>query len=336
VRPHISLRWRVLLVVSLAAVVPTVVVGSATRDLALLGIAAFVLAVALGAWLAATLTRPLRHLARRTDAIATGQTSEAAPITGPGEIGVLAHAVDEMTKRIAERAELAAALARGDRLASVGVLAAQVAHEINQPLTTVLDHATHLLADKPENHPDRKALERIVHEASRMQQIISGLLPYARVPRTAEQACEPATIVRQVAALVAPQLTNARAQLVTEVPAGDAVAIEAQALHQVLVTLVQNAVQTFDDGGTITIRAQRTAGGNATQISVADNGLGIPAADRTRVFDPFFTTTARSAGTALGLAVCKHLVATAGGSIEVADGPHGRGAEFRVTIPNAD
>jgi signal transduction histidine kinase len=70
-------------------------------------------------------------------------------------------------------------------------------------------------------------------------------------------------------------------------------------------------------------------------ITVTDDGPGIPEKDRPKVFDPFFTTKAAGQGTGLGLAVCKHLIATAGGSIEVGEGPEGRGAEFRVVIPNA-
>jgi signal transduction histidine kinase len=122
---------------------------------------------------------------------------------------------------------------------------------------------------------------------------------------------------------------------VTEVPAGKPITIEAHALQQVLVNLVQNAAQALTDGGTITIGAKPAAGGIATQITVTDDGPGIPPADRARVFDPFFTTKAAGTGTGLGLAVCKHLVAVAGGSIEVGDGPGGKGAEFRVVIPNA-
>ena len=76
-------------------------------------------------------------------------------------------------------------------------------------------------------------------------------------------------------------------------------------------------------------------GGVATIITVADDGPGIAPADRARVFDLFYTTKAPGSGTGLGLAVCKHLVATAGGAIEVGEGPNGRGAEFRVVIPNA-
>jgi len=317
-----------------------------TRDTAIIGIAALVFALALGVFFATKLTRPLANLAQRADAIAAGHTSDGRPITGPGEIGVLAQSVDEMAKRIAERAELAAALARGDRLASVGVMSAQVAHEINNPLTTVLGYAKLLLEDKPEGHPDRTALELIAEEAERMKKIIGGLLEYARAPRasepatqavtgtTAPGASEPSAVVRHVAALVSPQLKKARATLVTDVPTGKPIAIEAHALQQVLVNLVQNAAQAMAEGGTISVATKLVAGGIATQISVADDGPGIPAADRARVFDPFFTTKAPGTGTGLGLAVCKHLVATAGGSIEVGEGPNGRGAEFRVVIPN--
>jgi signal transduction histidine kinase len=319
-----------------------------TRDTAIIGLAALALALALGALAARKLTRPLEDLADRADAIAAGHAApDAAPITGPGEIGVLAQSLDEMARRIAERAELASALARGDRLASVGVMSAQVAHEINNPLTTVLGYAKLLLEDKPEGHPDRNGLELIADEAERMKKIIGGLLEYARAPRpsepvsaavtgsTAPGECEPSAVVRHVAALVAPQVRKARAQLVTEVAPGKPVSIEAHALQQVLVNLVQNAAQALADGGTITISARPAAGGIATQLCVTDDGPGIPAADRARVFDPFFTTKAAGAGTGLGLAVCRHLVATAGGSIEVGDGPGGKGAEFRVTIPHA-
>jgi signal transduction histidine kinase len=321
---------------------------STTRDTAIIGIAALAIALALGAFFATKLTRPLEQLARRADAIAAGHVTEAPPIAGPGEIGVLAQSVDEMAKRIAERAELAAALARGDRLASVGVMSAQVAHEINNPLTTVLGYAKLLLEDKPDGHPDRTALELIADEAERMKKIIGGLLEYARAPRPSEPitqtatgtstlgASEPSAVVKHVAALVAPQLKRAKATLVTEVPTGKPIAIEAHALQQVLVNLVQNSAQAMSDtGGTITITSTSVAGGIATQISVTDDGPGIPAGDRTRVFDPFFTTKAPGTGTGLGLAVCRHLVATAGGSIEVHDGPGGKGAEFRVVIPVA-
>ena len=314
-----------------------------TRDTLVIGAVALALALALGAFFATRLTRPLADLARRADAIAAGQIVEGAPIRGPGEIGTLAQSVDEMAKRIAERAELASALARGDRLASVGVMSAQVAHEINNPLTTVLGYAKLLLEDKPDGHPDRAALELIAEEAERMKKIIGSLLEYARAPRPSEPVLGggasgtslPDTVLRHVGELVAPQLRRARARLVTDVTAQMPVAIEAHALQQILVNLVQNAAQALTGGGTITMSAAPAPGGVATIIKVADDGPGTAPPDRAKVFDPFYTTKAPGTGTGLGLAVCKHLVATAGGSIEVVDGPDGRGAEFRVVIPNA-
>jgi signal transduction histidine kinase len=267
----------------------------------------------------------------------------------PGEIGLLGQRIDEMARRIAERAALQSALARGDRLASVGVMASQVAHEINNPLTTVLGYAKLLQEGKAEDHPDRAALELIASEAERMKSIVGGLLEYARTPRAAQGAaatapgapasCDPAAVLRHVAALLEPQLRRTRAVLSIDVTATAPLAIEAHALQQVLVNLAQNAAQAMAaasiEGGALAISARPAPGGIATLITVTDEGPGVPASDRARVFDPFFTTKAADTGTGLGLAVCKHLVATAGGSIEVGDGPGGRGAEFRVVIPNA-
>ncbi|MEO8840479.1 MAG: ATP-binding protein [Kofleriaceae bacterium] len=321
-----------------------------TRDTLVIGAAALAIALLLGAYFATRLTRPLADLARRADQIASGIIPDEPPVKGPGEIGTLAMAVDEMAKRIAERAELTSALARGDRLASVGVMSAQVAHEINNPLTTVLGYAKLLIEDKPDDHPDRHALELIADEAERMKKIIGTLLEYARAPRPSETAlgvggvggtagttrAEP--VLRHVAALVVPQLKKVRAVLTTDTAPelrDTLLSIEPSSLQQVLVNLVQNSAQAFTDGGTITMTARPTSGGIATLITVADDGPGIPVEARTKVFDPFYTTKAPGTGTGLGLAVCKHLVATAGGSIELLDGPNGRGVEFRVVIPNS-
>jgi signal transduction histidine kinase len=317
-----------------------------TRDTLIIGGAALAIALALGAFFATRLTRPLSALARHADAIAAGAPDDPPPVRGPGEIGVLGERIDEMARRIAERAALQAALARGDRLASVGVMSAQVAHEINNPLTTVLGYAKLLQEGKPEGHPDREALELIASEAERMKTIVGGLLDYARAPRAGEAVapasvarCDPAAVLRHVGALLEPQLRRTRSVLALDVTATQPLAMEPHALEQVLVNLAQNAAQAMAgasiEGGTIAIAARPAPGGIATLITVTDDGPGVPASDRARVFDPFFTTKTADTGTGLGLAVCKHLVATVGGTIEVGDGPGGRGAEFRVVIPNA-
>jgi two-component system NtrC family sensor kinase len=218
-------------------------------------------------------------------------------------------------------------------LASVGVMSAQVAHEINNPLTTVLGYAKLLLEDKPDAHPDRTGLELIACEAERMKSIVGGLLDYARAPTPAVGPTDVAQVGRHAAALLEPQLRKARAAITLELDTAPAVTMEAHALQQVLVNLVQNALHA--GGANVIVRGEPAPGGIATVIRVIDDGPGVAAADKPRIFDPFFTTKAADVGTGLGLPVCKHLVSRAGGSIEVLDGPDARGAEMRITIPSS-
>jgi signal transduction histidine kinase len=309
------------------------------RDTLLAGAIALAIALLVGSFVAARLTDPLSALAERADAIAGGDPAAGppSPVGAPGEVGVLARRIDEMARRIAERSELQAALARGDRLATVGVMSAQVAHEINNPLTTVLGYARFLLEDKPEGHPDRPGLELIADEAERMKVIVAGLLDYARAPAVPTRGPgDVAATLHHVAALVAPQLRRSRVALALALPEAPlpAVAADNHALQQVLVNLIQNATQAMPGGGTVSASAAAAPGDVAVIVRIADQGPGVPAAERARIFDPFVTTKDAGVGTGLGLAVCKHLVTTWGGAIEVGDAPGG-GAEFRVTIPAA-
>ncbi|MBK9030138.1 MAG: HAMP domain-containing histidine kinase [Myxococcales bacterium] len=311
-------------------------VAATTRRVTLLVAAiALALALAVGAFLAARLTRPLTALAARADAIAHGDTAPAPAIRGPGELGHLAARVEEMAGRIGERAELQAALARGDRLASVGVMAAQVAHEINNPLTTVLGYAALLAEDKPADHADRPGLELIAAESTRMKAIVAGLLGYARAESAHDRAepTAPGAIGRLVAALLAPVVRKARVTLTVALDDAPAIAFDGHALQQVLVNLVTNAVHAAPDGA-VAVTWSPMPGQAAIAIDVCDDGPGVPAAERGRVFDPFVTTKPADAGTGLGLAVVRHLVTRAGATVAVDDAAGG-GARFRVIVATA-
>lgn len=308
----------------------TVLVGLAVLALSLLG----------GVLLAARLTRPLRQLAARADAIAGHGHDDPdhvpPPIAAPGEIGLLAQRIEEMARRIGEREKLQAALARGDRLAAVGTMAASVAHEVNNPLTTVLGYAKLLLEDKPESHPDRPGLELIAEEAARMKGIIGNLLDYSRSERAPrpEGETDVNESLRHTAALMVPQLRRSRVvldlDLADDLPPAQA---GAHALQQVFVNLVVNAAQAMPEGGRVAVTSGFAPGKVAIEVNVIDAGPGVPPGERKRIFEPFVTT--KLSGTGLGLAVCKHLVTSFGGSIDVSDGPDGRGARFRVIIPIA-
>lgn len=314
---------------------------AATRDMLIGGAAALALALLVGVFLAARLTRPLRDLADRADAIAGDDPItddlDTAPIAAVGEIGHLAQRIEEMAERIGERDRLQEALTRGDRLASVGTMAASVAHEINNPLTTVLGYTKLLLEDKDDDHPDREALLLVADEAERMKRIVGALLDYSRA-EPAPASTEPADVnqlVRRTAALLLPSLK--RRAVTVELDLADDLpnaAVEAYQLQQVLVNLVQNGIQAMPDGGVITLTSQLA--GDQLEITVDDEGPGLRPDERDQIFETFYTTKAAGQGTGLGLALCRYLLAKVSGSVDAVEPPPGKtGARFRVRLPVA-
>ncbi|MEM9489346.1 MAG: HAMP domain-containing sensor histidine kinase, partial [Myxococcota bacterium] len=229
---------------------------------------------------------------------------------------------------------------RGDRLASICTMAARVANEINNPLTTILGYAKLLREGKDDEHPDYMGLELIAEEAARMKGIVGNLLDYSRSdrsgPKSARGVANVNATVHHTADLLVPQLRSARIHLdmnlADDLPA---VGIGSHALQQVFVNLIQNAAQAMPDGGEVRVTSRAMPGDVAVQVTVTDSGPGVPDELKATIFDPFVTSKEAGAGTGLGLAVCKHLVTSVGGSIEVSDGPDGRGACFRVTLPDA-
>jgi signal transduction histidine kinase len=300
-------------------------------------VAIIVLAVALlaGAALASRLTRPLHLLARRARSIAEGQVDDeggASPVDAPGELGQLALRIEEMAKKIGERERLQAALAHEDRLATVGTMAASVAHEVNNPLTTILGYSSFLLEDKSEDDPDRSSLTLIADEAARMKAIVGNMLDYARVDSRGSGAADVNRVLERVAALMVPAFKKSRVtvtmELEPELPPAQA---GEQPLQQVFVNLVQNAGQAMSDGGEVRVISQRVAKG--IMVCVDDEGPGIPEDMRARVFDAFYTTKEAGKGTGLGLAVVKHLVTEFRGTIEVEGIENDRGTRMKVVIP---
>jgi len=256
-----------------------------------------------------------------------------------GTIGALARRFGEMERRVAERARLQAELARGAQLASVGALAAGVAHEINNPLTTILGYANLLLEDKPEGHADREALALVADEARRVQGIVRTLLDHARVETgpARREPLEVNVLCERTAALLAPTLKKRRVTLALDL--GDAAALPRPAgdprrLEQVFVNLGQNAAQAMEAGGSLTIRTRAAARGGVA-VEFQDTGPGIPPEVLGQIFEPFFTTKGPGVGTGLGLAISHQIALDHGGRIEV-ESEVGRGSTFRVILGESE
>jgi two-component system NtrC family sensor kinase len=222
------------------------------------------------------------------------------------------------------------------RLAALGQLAAQLAHEIGTPLSSVSGHLQLALMGGDLPLVLRERLGVATREIERIGRIVRDYLDSTRpleperkptdLPRLLEEAVE-------LTRAVDPQSTK-RAVVVREVDAGDQtlrhLVTDPGLLRQILVNLLTNALDAVGKGGRVTVAARPE--GDGVLITVSDTGHGIPAADLPRIFEPFYTTKGRGKGTGLGLAICRQLTAALGGSISVESRP-GSGSRFFVRLP---
>ncbi|MFW5857020.1 MAG: ATP-binding protein, partial [Planctomycetota bacterium] len=231
--------------------------------------------------------------------------------------------------------ETQAALMHSEKLASMGQLAAGIAHELNNPLGVVLMYA-HLLQEDEAAPPDLRAdLQLIAEEADRCKKIVAGLLHFARQNKVVRQPVDLAALVEK--ALKATTVPDSVAVRVDRAALGDPVAeIDGDQVLQILINFLSNACSAMEEtGGTLTV----TLSGDAERVRlcVADTGCGIAEEHRGRIFDPFFTTKQIGVGTGLGLAVTYGIVKMHNGDIQVesnADPARGpTGAAFTVTLP---
>jgi len=246
---------------------------------------------------------------------------------------------------ITERKELDRRVVIADRMASVGTLAAGVAHEINNPLTYVianLDFLALALRERADALPTadtREFVDAIAEArdgAERVRKIVRGLRTFSR----AEDERRQVLILQRVIAVSIDLAFNEvrhRARLVKDFAATPPVYADEARLAQVVVNLIVNAAQAIPEGmadrNEIRIRTRTGPGGEAI-VEVHDTGTGIPEHLRVRVFDPFFTTKAVGAGMGLGLSICHGIVSSLGGELSF-ECPEGRGTVFRMVLPAA-
>jgi PAS domain S-box-containing protein len=238
---------------------------------------------------------------------------------------------------ITERRRAQTRIALADRLASVGTLAAGVAHEINNPLSYVIANLA-FIADEISSHPALEGLADVVAEAqegaARVRDVVRDLRTFARGDENRRGAADVRRVVESAVSIVWSQIRHS-ARLVVDVGALPPVQASESRLGQVLVNLLANAAQAIRPGAAdaneIRVAGHIDSTGRVV-IEVSDTGCGIPADDLNRVFDPFFTTKPIGVGTGLGLSVCQGIVAELQGEIAV-ESTVGKGSTFRVALP---
>ena len=251
----------------------------------------------------------------------------------PFTIDKLKKTVKELALSNDQLASMQEALMQSEKLASMGQLAAGIAHELNNPLGIVLMYAHLLLEECEQNSMMQEDLNMIADQADRCKRIVSSLLHFSRQNKLLRQPTDLHHIIEKSIQLVpTPESTAIHFEPNLKDPVCD---MDGDQFIQVFTNLLSNALGAMPQGGMVTIRTEEA--GEAVRFSVSDTGVGIPAENRKRIFDPFFTTKQLGIGTGLGLAVVYGIVKAHKGEIRVtsnADSAAGpTGTSFVIEIP---
>ena len=307
---------------------------------------------------------PLRDLSSGAKRISSGNLQQQIPVRNGDEFGELAGTFNAMTaalrdsqaelresahvleRKVEERTEelrvAQAEAVRGEKLASVGLLASGVAHELNNPLTGVLTFS-HLVRQKmPDGSPDAEDMDVVIRETRRCASIIRRLLDFARDKPPEKKFADLNQIVEDTVRIVERPAHLHDITITMDLDrALPQVWVDPNQIKQVIMNLLVNAQHAIDENGSIVIRTRRlprpgtaqfpAASVPMVEFSIADTGCGIPQENLQRIFDPFFTTKVGK-GTGLGLSISHGIVEAHGGTITV-ESDLGKGSTFRVTLP---
>jgi PAS domain S-box-containing protein len=237
----------------------------------------------------------------------------------------------EIARDITSDIDMQKVMMQHDKLASIGRLAAGVAHEINNPLTTILTSAMLIQEDTNPGDPNYQELQTIADEALRCRKIVSSLLDFARQSRPVKKRHNLNDVVKESVVLTRKQAAFndviLEQSLAEDLPASN---MDKDQLEQAIINLILNAIEATDSGGKVVVTTRFVDKTDTIELEVSDSGKGISEENLARIFDPFFTTG--ESGTGLGLAITHGIIEQHGGTINV-ESELGRGTSFTVGLP---
>jgi PAS domain S-box-containing protein len=245
-------------------------------------------------------------------------------------------ALDELQTRTHELAAMTQQLWQASKLATMGELAASIAHELNNPLATISLHAEVLAGQMAAGDPERRSLVVIEQEVERMASLVSNLLLFSRRSHQQISTINIAAELQNSLEFMNYHLRSHSVDVVTDFGHDlPSVQADTQQLRQVFLNLLTNAGDAMPDGGTLTVRAKRAVLENNTLalvIEMSDTGIGIEPEYLPKLWEPFFTTKPEGKGTGLGLPICRRTVEQHCGTIDIESLP-GKGTTVRITLP---
>lgn len=312
-----------------------------------------ILIIIAAVFLAKRISRPLRILEGVAKTIADGDYKHEVVVDAPYEITHLAESINQMAKKLekekdeleewantlekkvqertSEVKKIHSQLYRSDKLASLGKLAAGVAHEINNPLTGILTNSSLLLEDIEPNDPRREDVDIIVKETIRCREIVKRLLDFARQTKPQKKLANVNTLIENIVLLVRNQTSFRNIVIKKQLNVGlPEILVDMDQIQQVFINIILNAAEAMTGGGSLAIESALSTDGDFIHISFTDTGPGIHEANREKIFDPFFTT--KESGTGLGLSISYGIIEQHGGTISV-DSLVGVGTTFTIELP---
>jgi signal transduction histidine kinase len=222
-------------------------------------------------------------------------------------------------------------LVQTEKLTSLGLLAAGVAHEVNTPLAVISNYIQMLAKQLPSNDPRQKLTDKIVKQTFRASEIVNNLLNFSRTGGAAFKEVSLNQVIDETLTLVTHPFRAGNVQVIKNLEADlPGILGSSNRLQQVFLNLFLNAKDAMPSGGMLEVRS--AAHNGTVEIEVSDTGMGIQRENLARVFDPFFTTKATGRGTGLGLSVSYGIIKEHAGKIEVRSTP-GKGTSFRLEFP---
>ena len=314
-----------------------------------------VLAILIAYYIAGTITKPLQSVVSVTRMVADGDMSQEVRVKSRDEMGYLATAFNQMIGKLKDAREelenwgrmleqkverrtedLRSAqdqILRSERLASLGRLAAGVAHEMNNPLSGILLFTQSLLKrtkDDPSVQEDLKVIEQEIIRCSR---IVHSLLDFSRETKPKKVPTRINLVIENTLSLVENQADFHNVCIIKELnPAIPEISLDDNQIQQVLMNIILNAADAMSEGGTLTITSSLSLQDDFVEIKIADTGCGIPKVLIDRIYDPFFTTKESKKGTGLGLAVSYGIIKKHQGFISVVS-EEGKGTTFIIRLP---